>query len=116
MIICLDDNYGMLFNNRRQSRDIQVFEDIKKSVEGRLLIRPFSEKLLISYSSECAIDYIVDEKMLENAAESDTCFVEDVMIGDYLDIDIKKCGYKPIHISDFPGKSHEKITKEVFEK
>ena len=75
--------------------------------------------------------------MLENATENDTCFVEDVMIGDYLDkinritvyhwnrhypsdvkldIDIKKCGYKPIHILDFPGKSHEKITKEVFEK
>ena len=28
IIVCLDDNNGMLFNNRRQSRDKTVVEDI----------------------------------------------------------------------------------------
>ena len=28
IIVCLDDNQGMLFNKRRQSKDRQVLEDI----------------------------------------------------------------------------------------
>ena len=46
IIICLDNNKGMLFNNRRQSRDSKVLEDIKNGLEDRLTIFPFSEKLI----------------------------------------------------------------------
>ena len=44
VIFCLDENKGMLFNNRRVSRDVMVFEDIKTYLIGSLLINSFSEK------------------------------------------------------------------------
>lgn len=48
VIFCLDDNRGMLFNNRRLSRDAMVFEDIKTYLKGALQINEFSEKLVAS--------------------------------------------------------------------
>ena len=48
VIFCLDDNRGMLFNNRRLSRDAMVFEDIKTYLKGVLQINEFSEKLVAS--------------------------------------------------------------------
>ena len=34
VIVCVDDNNGMMFNNRRQSRDRILIEDVVKSVVG----------------------------------------------------------------------------------
>ena len=45
IIVCLDDNLGMLFNKRRQSKDRRVLEDIEKFT-NEVLISPFSENLL----------------------------------------------------------------------
>ena len=51
VIICLDDNNGMLFNNRRQSRDIALLCDVFDDLQGeKLYITPFSEKLMAEYS------------------------------------------------------------------
>lgn len=50
VIICLDDNKGMLFNNRRQSRDKVVISDIFADLQGeKLCITPFSEKLMAEH-------------------------------------------------------------------
>ena len=46
LYVCLDDRDGMLFNNRRQSRDRAVLEDIRASVPDVVTISPFSEKLV----------------------------------------------------------------------
>ena len=37
IIACLDDNNGLLFNNRRQSRDRVVIEDILKDCHNSKL-------------------------------------------------------------------------------
>lgn len=130
IIICLDDNNGMLFNNRRQSRDSKVLEDIKNGLEDRLTIFPFSEKLV----SNAEIPYeIVSDTVSENAV----LFVEDRGIKEFLpvtnkitvyrwnrdypadltlDIDLAKEGFRSVSVYEFAGSSHEKITKEVFEK
>ena len=55
--VCLDDRNGMLFNNRRQSRDGAVLADIRASVPGLLTIDSFSEKLI----SASAIPYAVGD-------------------------------------------------------
>ena len=56
VIICLDDNNGMLFNNRRQSRDKAVLSDAFKCLQGeRLHITPFSEGLMADYSDSVAV-------------------------------------------------------------
>ena len=44
VILCVDENMGMLFNKRRQSRDSKVLEDIFGMTES-LWIHPFSEKM-----------------------------------------------------------------------
>ena len=130
IIICLDDNNGMLFNNRRQSRDSKVLLDIKNSLNGSLTIFPFSEKLV----SSAEIPY---EIMSGSASESTVLFVEDRGIKEFLpvtnkitvyrwnrvypadmslDIVLSAEGFRITQTVDFEGTSHEKITKEVYER
>ena len=43
VILCLDDRCGMAFNNRRQSRDKAVINDILTHLNGeRLIISPLN--------------------------------------------------------------------------
>ena len=49
IIVCIDDNQGMLFNKRRQSRDVKVLEDIA-TLTDTLWISSFSEKLFENVS------------------------------------------------------------------
>ncbi len=130
IIICLDDNNGMLFNNRRQSRDSKVLWDIKNNLNGSLTIFPFSEKLV----SSAEIPY---EIMSAPASENTVLFVEDRGIREFLpitdritvyrwnrdypadmslDIDLSAEGFRITRSVDFEGTSHEKITKEVYER
>ena len=46
VIVCTEDRGGMLFNNRRVSKDRTVIQKILELSEGKKLwIHPFSEKL-----------------------------------------------------------------------
>lgn len=129
VIICLDDNGGMLFNNRRQSRDKEVLKDIINNLKGeKLRISPFSEKLFGDYSE----NVIVDEEFLIKASENDICFVENNALKDICgideivvykwnrlypsdfkcDIDFSRCDL--VDSVEFKGFSHEKITKETY--
>lgn len=130
IIICLDDNNGMLFNHRRQSRDSKVLEDIKAGIKNSLTIFPFSEKLV----SSAEIPY---EIMSGSASENTVLFVEDRGIKEFLpvtnkitvyrwnrvypadmslDIVLSAEGFPLVSTVDFEGTSHEKITKEVYER
>lgn len=131
VIICLDDNGGMLFNNRRQSRDKEVLKDIINNLKGKKLhISPFSEKLFADYSE----NVIVDEDFLNKASENDVCFVENKPLKDVsviseitvykwnriypsdLKCDIDFSLYTLVETIDFKGFSHEKITKETYKR
>ena len=130
IIICLDDNNGMLFNNRRQSRDSKVLEDIKNSLKGNLTIFPFSEKLIkgseIPYElmsdtvNENAVIFVEDRgiKKLLSAVHKITVYRWNrVYPADMsLDIDFAEEGFKSVSVCEFEGSSHEKITKEVYER
>ena len=129
VILCLDDRNGMLFNHRRQSRDRKVVEDILQGLGGRLLrVRPMSQSL---FPREAVL---VEEALLETAGPGDVCFVEDLPLapcrkdiesltvyrwnrhypGDvFLDLDLST-GWRLVSREEFPGHSHEKITKEVY--
>lgn len=137
IILCVDDNMGMLFNKRRQSRDKMVIEDIFQMTD-RLWIHPFSEKLFIE--AECGKDLcekytskiIIDEEFLKKAEIEEYCFVENQELMSYsnsieqvimycwnrkypsdfkLDLDLSK--WETREITEFAGNSHEKITKTV---
>ena len=127
LYICLDDRNGLKFNKRRQSRDAAVLEDIRSRLAGNLLIEPCSEKLM----AEAEIPYVLPP---ETAADF---FAEDVPAEEILDQtekiviyrwnrlypadvrwepDLNAMGFALRETAEFPGKSHEKITREVYEK
>ena len=133
VIVCLDDRNGMLFNRRRQSRDRRVVEDILRELgEKRLLVNGFSAPLF-----ERAGDRIrVEDDPLAAAGLEDVCFVENLLLAPWaaaierltvyrwnrvypadmrLDLALES-GWHLAAASDFPGFSHEKITKEIYER
>lgn len=72
MIVCVDDNFGMMFNKRRQSRDKKLCEHILKLTQNtNLLMNAYSAKL---FSEQQNI--VIREDFLEAAQEQDYCFVE----------------------------------------
>ena len=128
---CLDDRNGLSFNNRRQSRDGAVLEDIRSRVPGELLIDPMSTKLI----QEAEIPFCIALPDLEEALPGVHYFAEARQPGDWLrfaeevvlyrwnrhypadrwfDIDLIAMGFLLADTADFPGTSHEKITREVF--
>ena len=125
--VCIDDNAGMLFNSRRQSRDRELIKDFMLTAkENRVMIKPFS---VVIFEGE---EITVDENCLEIAEENDFCFVEDESILPYTekikeiivykwnrvypaDVEFEMpAGFVLESSTDFTGFSHEKITKEIY--
>jgi len=135
VIVCVDDNNGMMFNKRRQSRDSILIEDVVSNlVGGNLLITPYSEALFANADLDA---YFISEHILDEADPDDYCFIENKSLSPYverideliiyrwnrkypadtyLDIDPKALGYKLVATSEFAGSSHEKITKELYKR
>lgn len=131
VVICLDDNRGMLFNNRRQSRDRTVIDDILSSSKP-LYISDFSAKLFDGRENVITV-----KSALRDCPEDGRCFVENENPTEYLEKvselviyhwnrsypydtvfspDPKCEGFTLSSKRDFAGFSHEKITKEVWVK
>ena len=135
IMICLDDRGGMLFNKRRQSQDVLLRQQIlTETAGGRLWMNSYSAK---QFAEESAANIVVDEAFMDKARPGDFCFIENVApsayedkiekiilyrwnrtyTGDlYFDIPLEEHGWKLIETDDFAGRSHEKITKEVYER
>jgi hypothetical protein len=128
VIVCLDDKNGMLFGNRRQSRDRIVIEDICKMTDV-LSIHTFSEKLF----SEVTLQLNVKDDFLKEAKNGEFCFVENQPLIGYEDkieeivvygwnrvypsdkqFDISLVNWKVVSEEEFAGYSHEKITKRIY--
>ena len=135
IMICLDDRGGMLFNKRRQRQDVLLRQQIlTETAGGRLWMNSYSAK---QFAEESAANIVVDEAFMDKARPGDFCFIENVAPsayedkiekiilyrwnrtypGDlYFDIPLEEHGWKLIETDDFAGRSHEKITKEVYER
>lgn len=134
-IVCLDNNNGMLFNNRRQSQDCNLRKRILNLTKGATLyMNSYSYE---QFSEEDNINNIVvDEDFLSKASEKDYCFVENVSLSvhankieklilykwnrDYpsdfkFNININE-GWKLVYAREFAGSSHEIITEQVYKK
>ncbi len=130
-VVCLDNNNGLLFNNRRQSRDSEVISDIKELTKGKILITPFSEQLFNGFGGEV----IISRDGFTSAEEDDFCFLENINPNDLKDkikmlvvyywnrsypsdflctLDFNM--YKVCDTKDFAGNSHEKITRIIYDK
>ena len=133
LIVCLDERGGMAFGGRRQSRDALVIKDIFNTVGGgRLLVAPYSERLFSEYGP-----VTVKDNPLGSAGRSDFVILETSAVGDgrdridnliiyrwnrhypadlYFDLSPEECGFTLKESTELVGTSHEKITREIYEK
>ena len=131
VIACVDDNLGMLFHNRRQSRDRVAVEEIIRRVQAKTLYcNAYSAELFAG-----RIELKVSEDFLACAGEKDFCFVENTDILPYQDkitgVIIVKWnrvypadmwwefpleGWKLKHRTEAVGYSHDKLTIEEYER
>ena len=131
IIVCLDERDGMLFNKRRQSSDMTVCRQILEQAAGAgLRMNPYSAKLFSDLDPQIA----GSDDFLEKAEDA-WCFVENADITPYISqitaITIYRWNRRypsdvkfPIHLfadrwkltgsRDFPGNSHETITREDY--
>lgn len=126
--VCIDDRNGLLFNHRRLSRDRAQQEDLLALCgEKPLWLAPYSAPLF-----DWAPERVrVEEDFLEQAAPGDICFVEDrqppaekleglilyrwnrAYPSDVrLELDLSR--FTLTERTEFPGVSHETITREQY--
>lgn len=131
LIACVDDRMGMLFNHRRVSQDQKVNENILAMCQKKhLYMEEYSFKLFQNLNADIirVIDNITsiqaDEYFFtENPESINENMVEKIILyrwnrkypaDQYFPIDIKT--WKLVNSEEFAGKSHEKITKEIWER
>ena len=128
--VCVDDKYGMMFNQRRQSRDRVQQEDLLHWSAGRKLWMHTYSAALFQDAGIC-----VDDAFLEKAEPGDVCFVENLSIKEaetkiealilyrwnrtypadaWLDLELSDFELK--ETTEFTGSSHERITREIYYK
>ena len=130
VIICVDDNYGTMFNNRRQSRDKTLIEKILQLTKGkRLWIGEYSKELFYGKTN----DLNIDNDCFSKAMDGEYCFVENGQLKPFekriekiiifkwnreypsdVKLDINLDNWNFSDTEDFVGNSHGKITMEVY--
>lgn len=133
IIICLDDDNGMMFNKRRQSQDRILRADLKEFIKDKdLYMNNYSYKL---YKDIDNGNIKVSENFLEQCTENDFCLVEDKLLNNYInkinniiiykwnriypsdlyfDINLTSNSWELLETKGFEGSSHEKITRIIY--
>ncbi len=129
LIVCLDDNNGMKFNHRRQSRDQKVIEDIINSLNGKKLYAT-EESHILFLSDDADVIYVANSENLDGCffVESASVIPEEERIDNLIIYKWNRCypsdekfpipynEWKMISSVEFVGKSHERITKEIYKR
>ena len=129
LIVCLDDDDGMKFNHRRQSRDQKVINDILNNLEGQKLYSDEESRILFP-KNRLDIVYVSDLTDIEGYffAESTSNSPEEKNIDNLIiykwnrrypsdeKFPIPYHEWKMISSVEFVGKSHEKISKEIYKR
>jgi len=132
LIACVDDRDGMAFHQRRQSRDRVVRQHILADAAGARLWMNARSARQFAQSEQGLL--LVAEDYLDRAQAGDFCFVEDRSPAPWLDrleevrlyrwgrvypadvwlgLDLAD-GWALVSQEQFPGWSHDTITKEVY--
>ena len=140
IIVCVDNQNGMMFNHRRQSQDRVLRKRILELTGGKKLwMNAYSQKQFLqvngnmSKEQEQSGQIQADEAFLEKAGPGEPCFVEDRSVAPFagrvervvlyrwdraypadLYWDLSLEGWTLARREEFPGFSHEIITKEVY--
>lgn len=126
IILCLDDKNGLSFNNRRQSRDKILIEDIMQNDNVYILER--SAYLFAEYSvnkvnnvsdlPDDAVYFheITDPKNIINQFDTVIIYRWNRHYPSDVKFEFAMNNYKKTYEEEFVGFSHDKITKEVYKK
>lgn len=75
VLVCVDDNNGMLFNYRRQSQDCKLRKYILAMSQGKKLwMNTYSAK---QFHLSANLNINIDENCVSEATQGEYCFVED---------------------------------------
>ena len=131
-IVCTEDRGGILFLKRRVSRDREVYRDIAENYD-KVYMTCYSLPLF----DNVKIDTSVRLSPISEGARGDVCFIESGEIADNVHkisrlviyrwnsrypsdvkLGFEPCamGFSHVSTTEFAGYSHEKITKDVYEK
>ena len=129
LIICLDDNNGMMFNKRRQSRDSVLCERLLSLFGGKLYMSAYSSKLFPENAPITVCDFGACAEKDNFFFAEDTDFsldnAEKIIIyrwnrhypaDKHFNFDLASLGYTLISSTDFAGSSHPVITEQIFQK
>ena len=128
LIVCLDDRNGMSFLGRRQSQDAILRQDMLDYVAGvPLSMNAYSAAQFGDNSAVCVAEQpaATGYWFVENLAVEPFLPAEEVVIyrwNRHYPSDKKfplaqaLAGLQLVHTAEFPGSSHEKITREVYKK
>ena len=146
IIVCVDNQNGMMFNHRRQSQDRVLRKRIMELTGGKKLwMNAYSQKQFLQVNGNMPKEQEqsgqlgqsgqiqADEAFLEKAGPGEPCFVEDRSVAPFagrvervvlyrwdraypadLYWDLSLEGWTLARREEFPGFSHEIITKEVY--
>lgn len=140
-IVCLDQEDGLLFNGRRQSRDRVVTEKILSMTKGNpLWMSAYSRRIFPEDASVCVAEDLLEklaeltESTGENAEKASFCLIEEAVdleneaIDEWLVFRWKRVypadvflkfpadGWEKELIETFAGYSHEEIDLERYRK
>ena len=131
LIVCIDERNGMIFNNRRQSRDRILTNHIIEKTKGKTLwITEFSQDIFDVVDNK---HIIIDNYFYEKADKEDFCFVEDIAVNTLIDkvdkiiiynwnrcypadvyFDISLENWLVTSENEFIGSSHKRITEKIY--
>ncbi len=131
LIVCVDDNLGMMFNHRRQSQDARVREDMLCMAGGqKLFVSPYTAGQFAEAEQE---RLHISEQFLQEAGTEDYCFLEDpaLLSGElqagelvvyYWNRRYPADGYFALSLADYTlvscesmeGTSHPELRKKVY--
>lgn len=130
VFVCLDDDNGMLFNNRRQSRDRAVIEDMLAFAgDEKIRMNAYSAKLFEGMEERIAVEddlpdfledcfYFVETVPLQSCEDKiktlvTYCWNRTYPADVHLDIAPEQ-NWSLAESKEFAGNSHEKITRKVY--
>ena len=131
--VTVDDKLGVAFNNRRQSRDRMLIENLLASTDKDIYVSSYSAPLF-----DERVDRIkIVSDPIKDCPDGGFCFIELSPIKESIDdisalivyrwnkvypsdkklgVDLSCLNLTLSETVDFVGKSHDKITKEIYVK
>lgn len=135
LIVAIGDEQGMMFNNRRQSKDRELRKDILREVgECKLWMNEYTYG---QFEEFLGTNVCVDDNFVDKVKSGEYCFVENLSLQEHedgieklilykwnrvypcdlkFDIDLGTPSWQLLSTEEFVGSSHDKITKEVWKR